>query len=79
MANTLNVTSGEQHASAVAVQKTFDSDSVAAGVTNVTAAVDLGGGTLGVVSQQQAVGLQAPVPGTVSITILYLMYMLVNL
>jgi hypothetical protein len=50
MANTLNVTSGEQHASALAVQKAFDSDSAAAGVTNVTAAVDLGGGILGVVS-----------------------------
>ena len=70
MANPLNVTSGEQHAGTVAVQKNFESDAAAAGVTNVTAAVDLGGGRLGVISQQQAMGLQAPgVPATVSNTI----------
>ena len=50
MANPLNVTTGEYHAGALAVQKNFESDGTAAGVTNVTAAIDLGGGTLGVVS-----------------------------
>ena len=81
MANPLmNVTSESgpreyiYHAGAVAVQKNFESDAAAAGVTNVTAAVDLGGGALGTVSQQQAMGLQAPgVPATVSIILsLYL-------
>ena len=66
MANTLNVTPREHHA--VAVQKNYESDT-AASITNVTAAVDLGGGTIGVVSQQQAMGIQAPVP-TVSISLL---------
>ena len=76
MANPLmNVTSEsgaqEYHAGAVAVQKNFGSDAAAAGVTNVTAAVDLGGGALGGTSQQQPMGLQAPgVPATVSIVLL---------
>ena len=72
MANPLsmNVTTGEHHAGTVAVQKSFESDAAATGVMNVTAAADLGGGALGVVSQQQAVGLQAPgAPATVSIII----------
>ena len=49
MAITLNATPGEHHTNAVAVQKNFESDTAAAGATNITAAVDLGGGTLGVV------------------------------
>ena len=46
----------------------YESDA-AAGITNITAAVDLGGGTIGVVSQQLAMGIQAPAP-TVGITII---------
>ena len=71
MANPLNVTTGEYHAGTVAMQKNFESDAAAAGVTNVTAAVDLGGGALGVVSQQQAMCFQAPgAPATVSIILI---------
>ena len=62
-ASELSVVAGQDHAVAVERKVIVDKElGIAAEVENVTVAVDLGDGTVGVVTQQKIVGVHAQAP-----------------
>ena len=62
-ARELSVVAGQDHAIGVERKVIVDEElGIAAEVENVAVAVDLGGGRVGVVTQQKIVGVQAHVP-----------------